>query len=107
MNKRFLVLSEKQYVIAHYVPIIAEDATAARKLAICAVEDGDRFPQINESIGDAFAEIEAYIDGIAEEGDFILNGPSEPAKGVRIAEEKDWGRPLVIERKEETASSVA
>ena len=107
MKKKFLVLVQKTYTIGHYVPVVTEDADAARNFAICACEDRDIFPEVRESIEDAFAEIEAEIDGITEGSDFILNGPSDPAKGVKIAEQEEWSRPLVIEVKEETAISAA
>jgi hypothetical protein len=98
MNKTFLVLAQKTYTIGHYVPVVTSDEQAARNFAICACEDGVVISEVKESIEDAFAGIEAEIDAIAEEGNFILNGPSDPAKGVQIAEQKEWGRPVVIEQ---------
>lgn len=106
MNKKFLVLVQKTYRIGHYVPVVTDNEQAARNFAICAISDGDFFPEVTDSIEEAFVEIEAKIDAIAEEGNFILNGPSNSAKGVRIAEQKDWDRPSVIEIKEETATAV-
>jgi hypothetical protein len=93
------------YTIGHYVPVVTSDEGAARNFAICACEDGDAISEVKESIEDAFAEIEAEIDAIAEEGNFILNGPSDPAKGVQIAEQNDWGRPVVMEVTEEIAAA--
>jgi hypothetical protein len=110
---QFMVLIEKSYVIGHYVPVTAETPAEAHRIVTGALKntDEDSESDLVEQVGKRLDEVESDIDEVLEQQvgyRFILNGSSDSTKGLRVASQEDWGRPLVIELKEEeTAISAA
>jgi hypothetical protein len=124
--KNFMVLVEKEYLIGHYVPVMAEDAQRAHEAVRLALESegGDEalFGVIEGDFNDMEAEIETLLEsGILQGERYILNTPGSDhaASGAGIClptvtcslEDAHgngvWGRPLVMKVEEPSVSAAA
>lgn len=105
--KQFKVLIEKEYKVATFVPVFAENGAEAYKAVAEAtkqVRHGALDTKLHQEIVTRFGQIEEAIDQLGEDSDFVLNGPSETHQGVVNASQDQWSRPVVMEEGTATAA---
>ena len=93
------VLVQKTYIVGHYVTVYAKNSDAREEVNQALLGDGRL--DLYERIKNDYEEIESEIDEWFKDGDFVLNAPSVSgapnAAGITMANDQEWGRPLVIE----------
>jgi hypothetical protein len=123
--KNFMVLVEKEYLIGHYVPVMAEDVQKAHESVRLALESKGGDEALFDAIEGDFDEMEAEIETLLESGmlqgeQYVLNtpGPDHAANGAGIClpivtcnlEDARgngvWGRPLVMKVEEPSVSAA-
>jgi hypothetical protein len=118
--KNFMVLVEKEYLIGHYVPVMAEDSQKAHEAVRLALESKGGDEALFDAIEGDFNDMEAEIETLLESGMYILNTPGSDhaANGAGIClpmftcnlEDANgngvWGRPLVMKVEEPSVSTA-